>query len=141
MWPFSKKVDPQAALDAAVKALQSQTPDIETSYAKAGRNLAEDLEGEAALMLLFGFVDYFAAENGITKRKDRVKLTVSVFRTIFGELQGIRMFGALESAMRAPNAQSWSREGFYAAKEFDEYGLKLVTAFFEGKLNHSNRFL
>ena len=85
-------------------------------------------------MLLFGFVDYFAVKNMITKRQDRVELAVSVFRSVFGELQGIRMFGALEPAMRAPNAQSWSREGFDAAKEFEESGLKLVTAFFEGTL-------
>ena len=134
MWPFSKKVDPRAALDAAVKALQCQTPDIEASYAKAERNLAEVLESPSALMLLFGFVDYFAVKNRIAKRQDRVELAVSVFRSVFGELQGIRMFGALESAMRAPNAQSWSREGFDAAKEFEESGLKLVTAFFEGTL-------
>jgi hypothetical protein len=140
MWPFSKRSNPQAAESAATEALRCQTVDLTVRCAKAGRDMAEILESPATLLLLFGFVDYFARNHGVVRRPERVNLAVSVFRSVFGDVQGIRMFGALEAAMRnrsKPDVLALCREGFNAAREFDQNGLKLVSAFLGGTLGAS----
>ena len=135
MWPFSKKSDPKAAELAAIAGLQCQTTDLAARCAKAGEDLSELLERNSVLLLLFGFVDYYAVENKIKNNRQRVHLAVNVFRAIFGDHQGNQMFGALQSAFRDERSDAWCREGFNAAKEFESSGLRLVEVFFQGGLD------
>ena len=84
------------------------------------------------LLLLFGFADYYCLRHGVTRKKERVELAISAFRTVFGDRQGIRMLGALQSSLRTRDADSWCKEGYNAAREFEANGTKLIEAFFEG---------
>ena len=132
MWPFSGKANPQAAESAAITALRCQVSNLESQCAKEGRDVSELLESPSALLLLFGFVDYYCLQYRVTKRKERVDLAISVFRAVFGDRQGIRMFGALQPSLRTKDAELWCKEGFNAASEFEANGLQLIDAFFEG---------
>ena len=134
MWPFSKKPDPQAAELAAKAALECQTTDIEAKCSKAGRDLSEVLESTATVLLLFGFVDYYFITNGVKNRKQRVHLAINVFRSVFGDTQGIRMFGALGSALRDQDSERWCQEGFNAALHSESDELRLLENYFQGVL-------
>ena len=134
MWPFSNKADPDAARASAVDALKCQTDEFDALCARAEREPSDVLEGTATLALLFGFVDFFAQEHGVRQRQARVNVAISVFRDVFGDQQGIRMFGALQEALKASNSSMWTEEGFNAARYFKADGLKLVREYFKAAL-------
>ena len=135
VWPFSKKSDPKVVELAAIAGLQCQTMDLELQCSRIGKDLSEVSERDITVLLLFGFVDYYSITNGIKNRKQRVHLEINVFRVVFDDVQGIRMFGALGSALRNRDSETWCQKGFNAAKEFETSGLRLVEAFLQGVLD------
>lgn len=132
MWPFSKKANPTEAVTAAIEALRCQIDDLGALCALAGRESSDVLEGSATLAFLFGFVDFFAQKHGVRQQRARIDVAVSVFRGVFGDTQGIRMFGALQDALAASNATRWTGEGFNAARYYEADGMKLVREYLKG---------
>ena len=132
MWPLTRK-SPDTAEQAAVAALRLQTATLVKRCAEADVELSSVIEGEISLLMLFGFVDYYFIKHGIKNRKQRVSLARNVFREVFGSVQGIRMIGLLEGTLRRTDSLSLCREGFNAAREFENSGLQLLEIFFESE--------
>ncbi len=104
----------------------------------AGMSFDDALESAGPLLMMFGFVDYHCSRHKVSGAKERVEVAVSVFRTLFGDTQGIRMFGALDRAFRERASKQertgidYTQEGFDAAKE--AFGGHLVAEFLRGRL-------